>query len=29
VETPNPFYALPEKWRGRETLPLYERLPSR
>jgi hypothetical protein len=29
VETPNPFYALPEKWRGRETLPLYERLPAR
>jgi hypothetical protein len=28
-ETPNPFYALPEKWRGRETLPLYERLSAR
>jgi radical SAM superfamily enzyme YgiQ (UPF0313 family) len=25
VETPNPFYRLPEKWKGRETLPLYER----
>jgi radical SAM superfamily enzyme YgiQ (UPF0313 family) len=25
VETPNPFYKLPEKWKGRETLPLYER----
>ena len=25
VETPNPFYALPEKWKGRETLPFYER----
>jgi radical SAM superfamily enzyme YgiQ (UPF0313 family) len=23
VETPNPFYALPEKWKGRETLPFY------
>ncbi len=29
VETPNPFYRLPEKWKGRETLPLYERLPAR
>jgi len=28
VETPNPFYRLPEKWRGRETLPLYEKLGS-
>jgi hypothetical protein len=28
VETPNPFYALPEKWKGRETLPLYEKLAS-
>jgi len=26
VETPNPFYALPEKWKGRARLPLYERL---
>jgi radical SAM superfamily enzyme YgiQ (UPF0313 family) len=26
VETPNPFYRMPEKWKGRETLPLYERL---
>jgi radical SAM superfamily enzyme YgiQ (UPF0313 family) len=25
VETPNPFYALPEKWKGRATLPIYER----
>jgi radical SAM superfamily enzyme YgiQ (UPF0313 family) len=25
VETPNPFYRLPEKWKGRETLPFYER----
>jgi radical SAM superfamily enzyme YgiQ (UPF0313 family) len=23
VETPNPFYRLPEKWKDRETLPLY------
>jgi radical SAM superfamily enzyme YgiQ (UPF0313 family) len=29
VETPNPSYALPEKWKGRETLPLYERLSAR
>jgi radical SAM superfamily enzyme YgiQ (UPF0313 family) len=29
VETPNPFYRLPEKWKGRATLPLYERLPAR
>jgi radical SAM superfamily enzyme YgiQ (UPF0313 family) len=28
METPNPFYALPEKWKGRETLPLYEKLGS-
>ena len=28
VETPNPFYRLPEKWKGRETLPLYEKLES-
>ncbi len=28
VETPNPFYRLPEKWKGRETLPLYEQLGS-
>jgi radical SAM superfamily enzyme YgiQ (UPF0313 family) len=26
VETPNPSYALPEKWKGRATLPLYERM---
>jgi radical SAM superfamily enzyme YgiQ (UPF0313 family) len=26
VETPNPSYALPEKWRGRTVLPLYEKL---
>jgi radical SAM superfamily enzyme YgiQ (UPF0313 family) len=26
VEAPNPSYALPEKWRGRTVLPLYERL---
>ena len=26
VETPNPFYRLPEKWKGREKLPLYERI---
>jgi len=26
VEAPNPFYRLPDKWKGRETLPLYERL---
>ena len=25
LETPNPFYALPEKWKGRETLPFYDR----
>jgi hypothetical protein len=25
TETPNPFYALPEKWKGRTTLPFYER----
>jgi radical SAM superfamily enzyme YgiQ (UPF0313 family) len=25
VEAPNPFYRLPDKWKGRETLPLYER----
>jgi radical SAM superfamily enzyme YgiQ (UPF0313 family) len=25
VETPNPGYRLPEKWKGRETLPFYER----
>jgi radical SAM superfamily enzyme YgiQ (UPF0313 family) len=24
-ETPNPFYKLPDKWKGRETLPLYEK----
>jgi radical SAM superfamily enzyme YgiQ (UPF0313 family) len=26
IETPNPSYAVPEKWKGRETLPLYEKL---
>ncbi len=26
VEEPNPSYALPEKWKGRTTLPLYEKL---
>jgi radical SAM superfamily enzyme YgiQ (UPF0313 family) len=26
VEAPNPFYRLPEKWKGRQTLPLYEKL---
>jgi radical SAM superfamily enzyme YgiQ (UPF0313 family) len=26
TETPNPFYKLPEKWQGRGTLPLYERM---
>ena len=26
VETPNPFYRLPDKWKGREQLPLYEKL---
>jgi radical SAM superfamily enzyme YgiQ (UPF0313 family) len=26
VETPNPFYRRPDKWKGRETLPLYEKL---
>jgi len=29
IETPNPSYALPEKWKGRETLPLYEKLGAR
>jgi radical SAM superfamily enzyme YgiQ (UPF0313 family) len=28
AEAPNPFYALPDKWQGRATLPFYER-PSR
>jgi radical SAM superfamily enzyme YgiQ (UPF0313 family) len=28
VEAPNPSYRLPDKWKGRETLPLYERLGS-
>ena len=28
VETPNPLYRLPEKWKGREQLPLYQRLAS-
>ena len=26
VEMPNPFYALPEKWKGLEQLPLYRKL---
>jgi radical SAM superfamily enzyme YgiQ (UPF0313 family) len=26
LEAPNPSYAVPEKWRGRTTLPLYERI---
>jgi radical SAM superfamily enzyme YgiQ (UPF0313 family) len=26
VETPNPFYRLPDKWKGRDQLPLYEKL---
>jgi radical SAM superfamily enzyme YgiQ (UPF0313 family) len=26
VETPNPFYRLPDKWKGRDRLPLYEKL---
>jgi len=29
IETPNPSYALPEKWKGRATLPLYEKLGAR
>jgi hypothetical protein len=29
LETPNPSHARPEKWKGRETLPLYERLAAR
>jgi radical SAM superfamily enzyme YgiQ (UPF0313 family) len=29
IEAPNPSYALPEKWKGRETLPLYEKLTAR
>jgi len=29
VESPNPSYALPEKWKGRAQLPLYERLQAR
>ena len=29
IESPNPSYALPEKWKGLETLPLYEKLGSR
>jgi radical SAM superfamily enzyme YgiQ (UPF0313 family) len=28
LETPNPSYRLPDKWKGRERLPLYERLGS-
>jgi radical SAM superfamily enzyme YgiQ (UPF0313 family) len=26
IETPNPFYRLPDKWKGRDQLPLYEKL---
>jgi radical SAM superfamily enzyme YgiQ (UPF0313 family) len=26
VEAPNPFYRLPDKWKGRDQLPLYEKL---
>jgi radical SAM superfamily enzyme YgiQ (UPF0313 family) len=26
VETPNPFYRLPDKWKGLDQLPLYEKL---
>jgi radical SAM superfamily enzyme YgiQ (UPF0313 family) len=29
IETPNPFYRLPDKWKGRPRLPLYERLNTR
>jgi radical SAM superfamily enzyme YgiQ (UPF0313 family) len=29
LETPNPFYQLPEKWKGRATLPFYERTAGR
>jgi hypothetical protein len=29
IETPNPSYALPEQWKGRATLPLYEKLGAR
>jgi radical SAM superfamily enzyme YgiQ (UPF0313 family) len=29
IETPNPDYAVPEKWRGRAVLPLYEKLQAR
>jgi len=29
VESPNPTYALPEKWKGRARLPLYEKLEAR
>jgi hypothetical protein len=25
ADTPNPFYELPDKWKGRETLPFYEK----
>jgi radical SAM superfamily enzyme YgiQ (UPF0313 family) len=28
VEAPNPFYRLPDKWKGRDQLPLYEKLAS-
>jgi radical SAM superfamily enzyme YgiQ (UPF0313 family) len=29
IETPNPLYELPEKWKGRTRLPFYERMPAR
>jgi len=29
VEAPSPTYRIPEKWKGRETLPLYERTAAR
>ena len=29
IETPNPSYALPEKWKGLAMLPLYEKLGAR
>jgi hypothetical protein len=29
VETPNPFYERPEKWKDRLRLPLYEKLGAR
>jgi len=29
IETPNPTYAVPEKWKDRAVLPLYEKLGAR